>query len=61
MVASSTSVLLGGKTPGQYNDSLLNGRIKQDIIHGVKKRKAPAGNGVTGLSQRFNGSQEFQP
>jgi hypothetical protein len=53
-IASSTSVLLGGKTPGQYNGSLLNGRIKQDIVSGVKKKKAPAGNGVTGLSQTPN-------
>ena len=47
-IASSTSVLLGGKTLSEYNDSLLNGRIKQDIISGVKKKKSPAGNGETG-------------
>ena len=46
-IASSTAVF---KTPGQYNGSLLNGRIKQDIVYGVKKKKTPAGNGVTGLS-----------
>jgi len=56
IIASSTSILLDGKTPGQYNGPLLNGRIKQKIVHGVKGRSAPAGNGIPGLSPTGNTS-----
>jgi hypothetical protein len=56
IIASSTSILLDGKTPGQYNGSLLNGRIKQKIVHSVKGRNAPAGNGIPGLSPTGNTS-----
>src|ERR1700678_1766467 len=56
IIASSTLILLDGKTPGQYNGSLLNGRIKQKIVHSVKGRYAPARNGIPGLSPTGNTS-----
>lgn len=46
--ASSTKLLLSGKTPGQYDTSLYIARVKQDIVRSMKKKKNGAGSGVIG-------------
>ncbi|KAJ7663311.1 hypothetical protein DFH06DRAFT_1395515 [Mycena polygramma] len=47
--AASTRLLLNGQKPGQYTPALQNKRIKQDLIAREKKKKYPAGLGVTGV------------
>ncbi|KAJ7675923.1 hypothetical protein DFH06DRAFT_1466676 [Mycena polygramma] len=46
--AASTRLLLDGQKPSQYTPALQNKRIKQDLIAREKKKKYPAGLGVTG-------------
>ncbi|KAJ6580603.1 hypothetical protein B0H10DRAFT_1962514 [Mycena sp. CBHHK59/15] len=45
---ASTSLILDGHRPGQYDPALQNKRIKQDIIREEKKKVYPAGMGITG-------------
>ena len=51
--AASTSFLLGGQRPGQYNSSLNDSRIKREIIQDVKSKAFPAGLGLPGASFQF--------
>ncbi|KAF8812196.1 hypothetical protein BYT27DRAFT_7221222 [Phlegmacium glaucopus] len=46
--AASTNLLLGGQRPSQYNSSLYDARIKQEIIQDVKSKAHPAGLGLPG-------------
>ncbi|KJA15424.1 hypothetical protein HYPSUDRAFT_80527 [Hypholoma sublateritium FD-334 SS-4] len=51
--ANSTRLILGGKTPGEFNAALMNKRVKRDIVHAVKVKKNPAGLGVPGVYELF--------
>jgi hypothetical protein len=52
-LAPSTQLLLGGKRPGQFAAGLHNTRLKQDILGNEKKKKYPAGLGVTGEAPSY--------
>ncbi|KAJ6614279.1 hypothetical protein B0H10DRAFT_2436035 [Mycena sp. CBHHK59/15] len=52
--APSTQLLLGGKRPGQFAAGLHNTRLKQDILGNEKKKKYPAGLGVTGAYDLYH-------
>ena len=51
--AASTSLLLNGQQPGQYNSSLYDSRIKREIIQYVKSKAHPTGLGLLGASFQF--------
>lgn len=48
--APLTKQILGGKTPVQFDESLLNSRAKRDLVASEKAKKFPAGTGVNGQS-----------
>ncbi|KAG6884190.1 hypothetical protein C0992_006788, partial [Termitomyces sp. T32_za158] len=47
--ASSTRLLLKGKSPGEYNPALQDKQIKRSIFREVKHEKHPAGLGIPGV------------
>lgn len=59
VLAMSTQLMLGGKTPGEYNSALLNKRVKRDLVRAVKVKKNPAGLGVPGTLALMTGFWSF--
>lgn len=48
ILAPSTKLLLGGRTPAQFAPALQNKRIKRDIVRDEKLKKYPDGLDLKG-------------
>ncbi|KAJ7588689.1 hypothetical protein C8J56DRAFT_785048, partial [Mycena floridula] len=51
---TSTRLILDGKTPSEFDSTLLNNRIKSDLLAAEKKLKYPSGMGLPGMCSILN-------
>ena len=49
IIVALMKVLLGGKSPGQFNTALHDKHVKCTIVQSVKAKKHPAGLGFPGM------------
>ncbi|KAF8997219.1 hypothetical protein BDQ17DRAFT_1429244 [Cyathus striatus] len=59
--ASSTKVILDGKTPALFDDSLMDQHRKKDLITKMKVEHSPGGLGINGVFQLLRKENEALP